>query len=399
MKVLHLMSGDINSGAGKGAFRLHKGLLEIGVDSVLVQSTKYEKTENNILINYIFTKLKNKVNTLHNRYLLDYISLPLIFSLGKEPINVFSGIELSQFDVIHLHWINGSMSINHISDTINKYGSKVVLTYRDMWMFTGGCHYSLTCDGYKVNDCANCPLFDSEQVKNRVKNSFAHKKKGFANLNVIAISDWMKKEAIKSNILNKHQITTIYNSVDTSVFFPSTFDLRKKYNISNNKPIVLAGAQNLSHAYKGGNIIAQLFEKYKGEVNFVFFGNGISSIVGNDISNHQNFGFVDDVTLAELYSMADLFLMLSTQEAFGKTTIESIACGTPVLTIKGTGADEITSVLDCNLSMVVSDQNLDLLAVIEQSKQFDFDVIHPQLDALFSLGSVAKAHQKLYLNL
>ncbi|MFT6920279.1 MAG: glycosyltransferase involved in cell wall biosynthesis [Cognaticolwellia sp.] len=51
--------------------------------------------------------------------------------------------------------------------------------------------------------------------------------------------------------------------------------------------------------------------------------------------------FLDEVTLAELYSMVDLILMLSTLETFSKTTIESIAFGTPVLTIKETKQMEL----------------------------------------------------------
>ena len=55
--------------------------------------------------------------------------------------------------------------------------------------------------------------------------------------------------------------------------------------------------------------------------------------------NPPDFGFPskylgrlhDDVTLSIIYSAADLTVTPSTQEAFGMTASESMACGTPVL--------------------------------------------------------------------
>jgi glycosyltransferase involved in cell wall biosynthesis len=268
-----------------------------------------------------------------------------------------------------------------------------------MWAITGGCHYSLACIGYKHNDCSACPLFSDKKVLKKIEKSFAYKKRLFVNLNVIAISDWMKKEAVKSNIFSAEQITRIYNSVDISIFYPRAMDLKEKYCINNDKPIVLAGAQNLSHIYKGGEIIAKLFKQYKHDVNFVFFGNGINTIVGNDVENHKNLGFVDEDTLAELYSISDLFLMLSTQEAFGKTVIESLACKTPVLTVSDTGPDELTKVLNCNLSILNNNTNIELLGIIEASKNFDFNEIQHNIEKLFSLRSIAKLHYEYYSNL
>ncbi len=40
-------------------------------------------------------------------------------------------------------------------------------------------------------------------------------------------------------------------------------------------------------------------------------------------------------------SCADIFLMLSIQEAFGLMAVESMACGTPVLVFEGTALPEV----------------------------------------------------------
>ncbi len=45
----------------------------------------------------------------------------------------------------------------------------------------------------------------------------------------------------------------------------------------------------------------------------------------------------DDTMLALAYSAADVMIVPSIQEAFGKTSIEAMACGTPVVAFEATG--------------------------------------------------------------
>jgi glycosyltransferase involved in cell wall biosynthesis len=49
----------------------------------------------------------------------------------------------------------------------------------------------------------------------------------------------------------------------------------------------------------------------------------------------------DDIALALLYAAADVMVVPSLQEAFGKTAIESLACGTPVVSFDSTGLKDI----------------------------------------------------------
>jgi len=37
MRVLHLVAGELTGGAARGAYWLHRGLMEIGVDSIFLQ--------------------------------------------------------------------------------------------------------------------------------------------------------------------------------------------------------------------------------------------------------------------------------------------------------------------------------------------------------------------------
>jgi glycosyltransferase involved in cell wall biosynthesis len=55
-----------------------------------------------------------------------------------------------------------------------------------------------------------------------------------------------------------------------------------------------------------------------------------------------NFGFVNDNNyLSYLYSAADVFVFPSIYEAFGKTVVESMSCGTPVVAFDNSGPSEL----------------------------------------------------------
>lgn len=51
----------------------------------------------------------------------------------------------------------------------------------------------------------------------------------------------------------------------------------------------------------------------------------------------------NQIELAEYYSLADIVLNLSCQETFGMTTVEGLACGSPVIVMNKTASPELVT--------------------------------------------------------
>lgn len=115
--------------------------------------------------------------------------------------------------------------------------------------------------------------------------------------------------------------------------------MTQKHNI-NNKKVVLAVAPNLLDDSKGGMWVLNLANKFNDEKT-VFILIGInkknhkvnSNIILIEKTYNQN-------TLAEYYSMADVFVICSKRENFPTTCLESLSCGTPVVGFDSGGTRE-----------------------------------------------------------
>ena len=210
MKVIHLMASTITSGAGLGTKRLHEGLLNLGVESFVVVGSDSEYDKGVVRANWLNKKLKPKLNSLINFSILGFKKPSFIFSLFGGFFNSFNNINYQDYDIVHIHWINGSLPLNEIKKI--ESNNKVLITIRDMWSFTGGCHYSLSCIQYKNSGCADCYLFSSDRIKSTIKNAYENKKNIFKSSKIIAVSEWLRNEAVESGVIEGQNVGFIYNS-------------------------------------------------------------------------------------------------------------------------------------------------------------------------------------------
>lgn len=249
-------------------------------------------------------------------------------------------------DIIHLHNLHGSyINIKVLFKFLKKYNKPVVWTLHDCWTYTGHCaHFtSIGCEKWRTQ-CFKCPLKHSYPKSLFLDNSVRNhklKKKLFTSLdNVILItpSQWLA-DVTKQSFMGKYDVFPIPNGVDLEVFKPTDGDFRKKYGIEDKK--IVLGVASAWGKNKGLDEFAALPQILGDEYKVVIVG-----IKPEQAANLPKeilcIPRTHDVKeLAEIYTAADVFLNPSRQETMGLTTVEAMACGTPVVTSNLTAVPEV----------------------------------------------------------
>jgi len=345
MKVLHIVGGELTGGAARGAYWLHKGLEETGVNSVI-----FTNSQNDLNDGSVVTAVKSKKDRVFNliRGQLDNVLVAfypkrkhIIFSSGIFGAGFINSKEFIEADIIHLHWISGGfVNIKQLS----KITKPIVWTIRDMWPMTGGCHYAMECEKYQTG-CGQCEQLQSDKNYDLSKFILNRKKKYLpTNIIIVAISKWLGEKAKKSELFRNSDVRVISNNVNAKDFFPVEKDVAKNVlGLFTDKKIILVGSTKLNDFYKGfGKYLEAINLLDKGRYLLCFFGNIDHEIVKNIGFEYKTFGYLhDNISLRLAYSSADVFVAPSLMEAFGKTLAESMACGTPVVAFGATGLLDI----------------------------------------------------------
>ena len=344
MKVLHVVAGSLASGAARGAYWLHRAELEIGIQSTLLTNAhdtfgdpsvvSSARTISQRLKGIIIPKLGKLPILFYPR------RRPWIFNTGFEGTSLIKSPAYRDADLVHLHWINGFVRLRALKD-IDK---PLVWTMRDMWPLTGGCHYAVGCERYK-SGCGKCPQLGSRHVRDLSWLVSLNKRASLPpHLRLVGISQWVSECARESRVLSGYPIETISNSIDTRQFAPvESVVARKNLGLPLDRRIVLVGARRVNEFYKGFDLFLTATKALNArDLHVVLFGEiAKREMAGSGIS-YSNLGFLSDtVALCNAYSAADVFVAPSRMEAFGKTLVEAMACGTPVVCFDATGPKDI----------------------------------------------------------
>lgn len=344
IKVIHLVAGSLHGGAAKGAYNLHRSLVGLGIESKLLTSS-VNVTNDPAVISLCGSRWRRARHSLIDRLgkapkLIYSRRMRYVFNTGFTGIDIRSLEEYRNTDIVHLHWINGLISIRMLS-LIDK---PIVWTMRDMWPMTGGCHYSLSCNRYQAQ-CGSCPQLESDSDFDLSRVIWNTKKKFFPDsVHAVGISKWISDCARSSTLFSGHSVATIRNGIDCSEFEPIDRNIaRNELGLPLDKKVVLIGAQDVSDCYKGFDLfLASLGWLKKEDLHIVVFGK--TSVAVDSLREYQTsyLGYIDDTAmLSRAYSAADVFVAPSRMEAFGKTIVEAMACKTPVVCFDATGPKEI----------------------------------------------------------
>lgn len=339
MKVTHLVGGSAGGGAAKAALALHEALLEKNIDSRVIQSHGQGDGTGQSLERGLTGKAKRFARTVADR------KIGAILSRGGDGRAVspaIFGAPTSNFaedsDIVHLHWItDGGFRLPYMTP----FPSRTVWTLHDQWPMTGGCHYALECKMYEIGCTSGCPAMGGASLASGLLQN-AKRRAIRKGINTVAVSSWLARTAENSVVFAGQPIQVIPNLVDTESFWPVPSQIaRQALGLDTQRKILLIGHASSSYQ-KGADLLAAALDNLPsdaGDFDLVGFG-GVDASLKDRYARH--FGRVHDApTLRLLFSAADAFALPSRAEAFGRTVIESFACGTPVIAFSGSGPDDI----------------------------------------------------------
>lgn len=250
-------------------------------------------------------------------------------------------------DVIHLHnvhgyYVNLKLLFNYLK---NEYKGKIIWTLHDCWSFTGHCSYFTMSKCKKwQKGCFDCPQLSCypKEYFDTSKSEYKLKEKLFTeinNLTIVTPSIWLKK-LVKKSFMKNHNVEVINNGINLEIFKP-TYDksIYSKYNIPESKKIIL-GVANIWEERKGLNDFIKLANIISDDITIVLIGvddKTKEKLPKNIIAIKRT---ENQIELAKLYTLADVFFNPTYEDNYPTTNLESIACGTPIVCYNTGGCPE-----------------------------------------------------------
>jgi len=266
-------------------------------------------------------------------------------------------LERIQPDIVHIHNIHShDCNLAVLFRYLKKKRVRLFWTFHDFWACTGGCTYSVVvkCDRWKTQ-CENCPqIRQTSWFVDRSATIFRRKKELFSGLDltVVTPSRWLA-QMVGESFMKEYPVKVIHNGIDLDVFKPTPSDFRERYDIPTHKKILLGVAFNWG-TRKGLDVFQELARRLdRANYQIVLVGGDdkVDRCLSDDIiSIHRTH---NQTELAQIYTAADLFINPTREENYPTVNMESIACGTPVLTFRTGGSPEIIDetcgcVVDCD---------------------------------------------------
>lgn len=283
-------------------------------------------------------------------------------------------IEREQPDILQLHNIHGyylnyPMLFYYLK---NRYHGKVVWTLHDCWAYTGHCaFYTVGCDRWmernagnhdgqdeksRETGCYHCPHrrdypwsfgLDYSAGNWRNKRAFF---RNVDNLTLVTPSRWIA-DNVQRSFLRDYPVEVIPNGTDLSIFCPGQGSRTYKVMNAEGRKILL-GVASAWNERKGLQVFRELApaleELYPGEYAVVVIG--LNSLQRETMPETVTVieRTADQAELADYYSGAEILINPSLEESFSMVTVESLACGTPVIGLDTSAVGELI-LSDCGM--------------------------------------------------
>lgn len=379
IKVLSICTSDTSGGAARAAYRIHRGVRDLGIESSMFVKDK-SSSDSFVhsldefvphgklykFMDYVALKLKNKWQHFQWR---EYPDKEDIFMSDMRSTRIHHALDSLNCNVLHLHWLN--LRFFPLKELM-KVKKPIIWTLHDSWPFCGVCHYFFECENYK-NSCGNCPNLHSGRGDDLSNKVWSKKKAIYKNLDlhIVAPSHWLAECAKKSSLFRDFPVSVIPNCIDTDVFAPLK-EISKSSRFSElvaNKgktSYILFGAVNATtDKIKGySHLISALhyLVEHSETDNLALIVFGVDKPLDSIPSDIPAYyvGYVSDTEdLVSLYNISDVTVVPSLTENLSCTIMESLSCGTPVVAFNiGGNGDMIDHMENGYLARKMDDRDL-----------------------------------------
>jgi len=342
MKILFL-SSYVDPGSGASILvRLANRLKQEGHEvRILTTCTGFDS---GIIKSVCLPRGTGFINKVLNKVIPNYFNL-IYFQLLVE-------IQAYNPDVISIHWTHGRkpIPIQLIPKLNQKY--PVFWTIHDLWPITNNSFFEFTeCEALLKENKNNLKgLIRQIEFTPELLLRYKRTLLGSTDLHTISPSKWLQEKINASPVFRSAANHHIPNGVDINVFRPlEQYKLKEKYGVPQKHKVILFLAANLADERKGFYYFAKALDCLRktnphlaDNITTLLIGEngkGASEFLPTEV---KNLGSTKDISkLVEYYNVADVFVSASLADNFPSTSLESLACGTPIVAFDVGGVSEI----------------------------------------------------------
>lgn len=334
MKVVHLTT-SINGGAGIAAIRLHKALLQNGVDSkVLCLKGEYPLPQGVEKYYERISFIERLARFIHRKWELVFPSSADFSREEISKVEVFSSPYtefrpenhpiLRSADIIHLHWVAGFINYSTFFSKINV---PIFWTFHDMNPFLGGYHYSGDIGR------GSAGMNDLDIMFRKFKRVVLNEKVIYP----IYLSHWIREKAGYFDFQLKGPV--IPNCIDFQVFRNFKGGFREVFEIPSDKIVFLFVAERINNRRKGLVELLKIVSTYKNKAaHFVALGEFDENFKSEYIQLVPTIR--DERYLNLLYNSVNYLIIPSIEDNLPNTMLEALASGCGVISSANGGMIE-----------------------------------------------------------
>ncbi len=356
MRIIHF-TYNTTGGAGKVAVQLHRLFLANGIESALINTETQNPSQAIYVIPQLSTPLRKFMNVI--RYYSFRLYAKMRYKKQKSfAFNYNYNYRKLKFeeirrsmpfspDIIILHWIADFIMPEHIQELYAHFKCPIIWRYNDLAPITGGCHYPGNCNRY-LTACGYCPAIGSSHFNDHAHRHWMQKKSMLETVPLIIINSTAETEKafqVSPLFKTKRQLF-IRNSLHTSVYnYHNREESRIKLKLKTTIKVVFWGATYIEEERKGFlyfvAALQELKKDFHDEMILLIAGKRRNEFKPDIPFPHVYTGLLNTEELLNHYKAADIVVVSSLEDGGPMMIVESMMCGTPVVSFATGLANEL----------------------------------------------------------